>query len=110
MTKLLSKLSLHWPGETTISTKSPSVVYQKRDVCRTPKQSPTRWLARDTAALKGGKNLLPNIKLLRDAIVEFYATETKGGTSNLKWILHTSGIRLQPTLVSFYVLVSYQSC
>ena len=107
MTTLLSKLSLHWPADSTVSTKLPSVIHWKREICPKLQDGALQDAWQEMAALSAERNSLPNIKLLRCAVVEFYATETNGGTSNHKWLLHTLGIKLWTTPVVFSVLVSY---
>lgn len=67
-----------------------SHILEKGDVSRA-----ARWsAARCFAALSGRRNSLPNIKLLRGAVVAFYDAETNGGTSNHEWLLHTLSIML----------------
>lgn len=91
VTTLLSKFSLHWPADSTVSTKLPSVIYRKREMGPQLQDGALQDAQQETAALSGGGNLLPNTKLLRNAIVGFYATETNDGTSSHEWLLHTLG-------------------
>lgn len=106
---LLSRLSLHQPADSTVRTKLPSVIYREREVCLELQDGALQDAWEETAALRGGRNLLPNIKLRRGAVVGFYATETNGGISNHEWLLHALGIMLRTTPVLSSVLVSYWS-
>lgn len=77
----LSSLSLHWLVDSTISIELPSVISWKRETCSELQDSALQDAWQKTAAPSDGRKLIPKIWLLRGAVVEFYATETHGGTS-----------------------------